>query len=361
LTDNVQDRGGWLPYHPPDAAGRYPWAASRVWLWSVVAFATLAFVSCIWAIPYFEDRLDRVAKTRLEAAGLDTTSLDLRWNYRDLTVAGVMPPGINAEELATVLRQGDSSSRLFATGIRKLQLDLRQPDVPVRVVENDQSLAVSVDYNDNEANLNGVVQSQAQREQLVNALLDSGIERINDNLDVDRRNAARSGGDAKVEALASLLALSGPDRVALARANLSETDLSYQITALNKESSEALENAASIAVMDFRVTGEVDYVKYGEIDVTGRSDGQTLTLTGQVSTPEQRNRLAFAAAESAGVDNVRNNIAVSGLTARDAAADEHVESLALLLTRFSSGNSGEVQLQGSRLDITPRNSPVSAR
>ncbi|OED39058.1 hypothetical protein AB833_16060 [Chromatiales bacterium (ex Bugula neritina AB1)] len=330
-----------------------PWPERKSILAVAVALCVIVAVTLAWAVPHFENTLDRLSKERLEQAGIDTSSLNFRWNYRDLTLTGVLPPNVTVERLATVLRQKEYAlPGLFANGMRKLRLQLHQPDpVVVELAKSDQQLRVTVRIGPSEMILDGVVQTDQQRNRLVEAALRSGIERINDNLEIAVANSAKVGGDTKIETLADMLILSGPGNVASAQLSLDENNLHYRIIAHDNEAAAAIETTAAIAVVDFRVTGELNLIKNGVVDVIARSDGSRLLLQGSVLSEEQQRRLAFAVGEAVGSENLIDRLEVTDLSARISGADERVDSMATILTQFAPGVKGEVSLNGTNLNV----------
>ncbi len=352
-TSASASASGWVSYIPPGSAGKMPWPGHKSIVCVLGALCAVAAVTLAWAVPHFEYRLDRMSKDRLERAGIDTNSLNFSWNYRDLKLTGVLPPSVTVEQLATVLRQKEyASPALFANGMRQLQLELHQPDpVVAEYAASDQSLRVSALVSQAEVELNGVVQTEVQRDRLVDAALRSGVERINDNLEVAIENRPEPGGDTKIGTLADILVLSGPHNVVAAQIELDEDHLNYHITAHDNESAAAIETAAAITLIDFQVTGKLDLIKNGEVDVIARSDGSRLLLQGSVLSAEQRRRLAFAVGEAVGSENIIDRLEVSDLTARVAGADERIASMANLLTQFSPGVKGEVALKGTTLKV----------
>ena len=84
----------------------------------------------------------------------------------------------------------------------------------------------------------------------------------------------------------------------------------------------------------------------------GKSDGEVLTLTGQVFSEEQHRRLTFAAKEAmGGVSQVIDELNVSEQRASSVGTDERIEKLALILARFTPSVIGEVQMNGSLLTV----------
>lgn len=353
---------GWQPYLPPDRHGSSPWPSSKVWFWSLMAFVVAVLTTIAWGVPFIESRLDRLSRARLLSEGIDASTLNLRWDYRNLLVNGQLPANTDVEQLTSVLRQGmGDESAFFATGIRYLEVDvdpaveIENPLLPSadEVMFEETALSVEVRIENNSALLEGLVQTQQQRQILLNALLESGTESIADNLDVLESDFASNGGDAKVEALALLVVKAGPDNAANMVANLDEDTLNYRVVATNTEAAQLIEEAANVVMVGFQVSGETSMLNNGGIvEVMAKSDGEILTLTGQVFSEEQHRRLTFAAKEAmGGISQVIDELNVSEQRAALVGTDERIEKLALILARFTPSVVGEVQMNGSLLTV----------
>lgn len=325
-------------------------------MWSLVVLFLVVSVSIAWAVPAVEARLDRQSRARLLDAGVDASTLNLRWNYRNLTVNGELPADTSVEQLSAILRQDmEAQSPFFADGIRQMVIDIKPSSVTEPSILSalaDAEFAVTATVDENTALLEGIVQTTLQRHTLVNALLESGVENISDNLDVLPDNIARSGGDAKVDALAEMLAFSGPDNVVAVVANLDKTNLNYRVTAKHQQAATDIENAADIAMIDFNVNGETSFVRDGAVDVLASSDGTTITLSGQVLSEQQQRRLLFAANEAIGdPDKVRDQLEVTDKMASVVGTDDRVNELATVLSRFAKGVRGEVKMNGTQMSL----------
>lgn len=349
---------GWQPYLPPGRRGLMPWASSKVWFWTLMALIVAALTTIAWGVPYIESRLDRLSRARLLSAGVDASTLNLRWDYRNLTVNGELPANIDVERLTDILRQGMGDDSTFtARGIRRLLIDVKPASVvdnPLLPAPEETSLAVAVRVENNTAVIDGMVQTHRQRQALLNALIESGTESILDNLDVLEINAAANGGDAKVDALARMLAESGPGNATSVVASLDEDNLNYRINANDSTSANAIEEIADIAMVDFQVNGQTSTAGTAAtaVDVSAKSDGSTLTLSGQVFSDEQHRRLSFAANEAmGGANQVVDQLQVIEQQALLVGTDDRIEELATILSRFTSAVSGEVQMRGTQLSI----------
>lgn len=346
-------KNGWQPYIATGKNGKYPLPASSVWAAGLVALFLLLIVTLVVIVPRVETRLTQQTSARLDAAGIDATTLAVSANYRNLSIYGELPPGVDMEHLAVVLNSPDhASSTWFAEGARQVRVEVSEAPVPI-VSEPliPQRLDVQFLSDGKIASLDGMVQTQAQRERLVNAALESGVESINDNLDVLVGNQTTDGGDVKVDTLVQMLALSGPEHVAAAQAKLTTRNLTYRYTAKDRAAARLIEQASALTMVDFEVIGEMGYIRRGSIDATAISDGSEIVLSGSVLSDVHQKRLNFAAAEAVGADNVIDNLTVSGEEARLGGAGKRVEIMASALSLFKPGSSVTMQLAGSDLNV----------
>ena len=352
---NETPRIGWSPYLP-SGNGAQPLRDGVVWnlaLWSLIVSVA---VTVIWATALVEKRLDKESRARLVAAGIEDTTLNLRWDYRDLAVYGELPPGITTEQVTEALQPADATaSRTFmARGIRNLivSADPAAP-LPISIIPEElPELGVTVLMQRGTATLDGVVESVEQRRVLVDALLATGVEIIHDNLDVSDLDDAVPVVDAKVDVLAEMLRSAGVEGVARFYASLDRRKLDYEVSTLDRETAVAVESAASVAIIDFDISGEATVAQNAMVNVSVNSDSNTLTLDGHVFSEEQHRRLAFAAKEATdGVKKVVDNVSVSPLAAIKPGSDARVEGLAEIVTQFKTGVSGQVQMLGNELSL----------
>ncbi len=90
----------------------------------------------------------------------------------------------------------------------------------------------------------------------------------------------------------------------------------------------------------------------GIVDVVATSDGETITLTGEVLDDAQRTTLVDAAADAVGADNVVDELTVSGLAEGITGSDDRVAGLAGALSAMGPGIiSGTATLSGEDLNV----------
>lgn len=350
----------WSAFAAPAQNGKWPWEAGKSLAWMLCLLLIAVAAAIAWAIPHFEQRLDASAKTDLAGAGIDISQLNLDWDYRNVTVTGVLPAGVTEAQIANTIRLTDGG------GTRRILLDLSAPEpIAIAPPEPDEpepvvtlpaplpALDVVAESKDGTVDLVGTVLSSRQRDALVNAALAAdGVVSINDNLEIVGDGQPDEISNTRLSVLADLLSHVGPSQVTYAQARLSDTELDYQIKANDRSSAVLIEEAVSVALVDFQVTGKIDYVKTGEIDVTARQQGELITLSGTVLSNDQRRRLLFAAEEATGVvSGIVDQLDVSQQEPRLSGADGRVEILASVISRFGSASSASARLHADTLIV----------
>lgn len=348
----TSEQSGWLPYVASGKDGKFPPATLTVWTGGVVVLFLLLIATLVMVVPQVEARLARQTRAALAEAGIDTSLLSFSWNYRNLSVYGELPPGVEMAQLAAALNPDSSAGKKwFGSGLRQVRMEVAKPQIPVAAEPVAQRLGVRFFTDGKVTTLDGMVQTHAQRELLVDAALEAGVESINDNLDVIVGNLAIDGGDVKVAALAQMLELSGPQQVAVGQANLSAGNLTYRYTAKNRDAARLIEQASALTMVDFEVIGEMEYLKHGLVEAQATSDGSEVMLSGTVLSQQQQKRLVFAAGEAVGAANVSDGLLVSGDEPRLAGADKRVEVMANALALFGTGSSVSMTLNGKDLAV----------
>jgi len=330
------------------AENHFSWQKARIHLWVGFAFLLLFVVTVFLIAPKVQHKLDSQTRYRLQQAGINPATLQFDWDYRDLTVSGYLPQSVTHQQFATIVRGSENSrSSLFAQGIRNLRLDI---DIASPTTGIEESLSVEVRSDGNVATLEGVVKDDAQRSLLVNAMLAGGVDDIYDNLDI-------SGGIAspllneKILLLANILKESGPARATRTEVKMTDVDLYYRISAIDKASAQAIEKAATVKVDDFRITGGVDLPGNKHLDILARADGENITFTGTIGSEAQRRRLLFAAGEAIGGRQVIDQLTLDHAVFGTVDLMLQIEGVAAVVSRFAPGITGQVSLKGTELSV----------
>ena len=372
MSETIQKTkdNGWMPYLRGAAGAPQPWSKRLTWTASLWALAIAVFGTLMWGIPAIESRLDQHSRAQLASAGIDASTLNLRWSFRDVSVHGELPDGVSADQLEAIMRTGfEDRNSFIANGIRDMEVFAKPATevvdseaieaLPAPVVDPvdtallsgiADSLTVDVNMQRNTAIIEGVVESDQQRRTLVEAMLTTGIENIQDNLDV--LDVYDESSDVKVDALAGMLRAANVDFVSQFSATLDTDGLDYRVNTSDKDNAAQIENAATVAIVDFNVSGQTTVAQVGVVDVSVNSNGTYLTLLGQVLTDEQHRRLTFAAREAAGdTSHVVDQVRVSEEVARIPGSDARVDGLAEIVAQFKPGVSGQINLSGSDLTV----------
>lgn len=346
--------------HEVQARDDAGWNVVRIRMWIVSAFVLLFIASLLIIAPQIQQRLDRQTKNRLAQAGIDTTTLEFDWDYRNLTVSGYLPEGMTADRLASIMRGStELSSVLFARGIRHLRLDLDK-GLPIASSVTEESLLVEVSTNGADATLSGVVQNKGQRNTLVQAMLSSGVDNVFDNLEV-QLIPETIATNQRVNAVAGLLEHLGPTQTRRSEVALSDNELYYRVSARDKNSALVIERAASFEIADFTVKGGVELLSGNKLNLVSVSDGEKISLNGTIYSDAQRKTLMFAASEAVGSQNVTDNLQIAETLSDSPDLMESVESMAAVVSRFAPGITGEVILRNDELTINAETGTESVR
>ncbi len=363
MSDDIRTNGntdnpggvvrGWRPYLRAEQTHAQPWARRPVWTFALCTLIAAIAITLVWGVPHIERRLNGESLARLEAAGVDPSTLNLRWSYRDLKIHGELPAALNAEQLVALLRGGDNAnSNLLARGIRNIEIDVEPAtaSTPVAVPDTLPLLGLTVVMQRNTATVDGVVETTDQRREIIDALLATGVENIHDNIEVSAINEDVDVVNAKVEVLANMVRSANIDNVARFFANLNRRSLDYHVSTLDRETAVAVEDAASVAIVNFDISGEATVAQNAMVSVDVDSDENKLTLSGQVFSDEQHRRLSFAAREAtSGLKPIVDNVSVTQLAARSPGSDERIDGLAEIVAGFKKGVHGRVEMRGGEL------------
>lgn len=336
------------------------WSQMRICMWITGAFLLLFLVTLLLIAPQIQQRLDRQVMDRLEQAGINGAGLYFDWSYRNLTVTGYLPDNVSPSELALALRGTQKPpSVFFANGIRTLTLNLAEGE-PLTGVFAEESFFVELRGDGDAVTLSGVVQNEDQRKALVDALLASGVNGISDNLDV-QSIADTDAVNHRVSVLADLLQELGPEQSQRSEIEMTEDELYYSVTARDKESALAIERSIATDIADFSVTGGVELLSANQLDLMAASNGEQITLTGNIFSTAQKKQLVFAASEAVGGQNVIDNLILTSHTSSSSELMAHVESMAAVISRFAPGITGDVMLQNGELTVNAEAGSESVR
>ena len=212
-----------------------------------------------WAVPHIEKTLERQTIADLEAAGIDTSDLDVDYDYRTGSITGSAAAGVDA---GTLEAKGDGSgvrklSALLAAGAVKAEEETpatteAAAEEPVAVEVGPTDVTALVE--DGRIVLRGEVLSEAQRQTLVDAAEATGVEVI-DELTVSGFDEATPGADARVAGLAGLISNLGSG--VTGAATLSDTSLAFVGEAPDADVAAAVEAAVVDAGSGLETSAEI--------------------------------------------------------------------------------------------------------
>lgn len=334
--------------------GRRPWAASKVgWLVALPLMGLLIAATTPWAIGHIEDRLADEARSDLEAAGIDTTNLEIDFDYRDGDATGALPDGVDA---------ATAEAAVDARLLRSFDVVIAEPAIAATDVAWRQT--------GGKITLTGVVANDADRQ----ALLDAAAAQVGDAAVVDELSVGGAGGDGAVGIgtfIATMLAADPTDTIT---GTLSSTLSGDAVTVRGSVATAATAAALDSAGVDAPVSHVVDVTIVADaptddaptddaesepsettepvampLEVGATLNGGVVTLTGTVGSEAQRERLVAAADGLAPV--VVDRIAVVADGDTSAAADSRVGAVETALTRLTGASGALVVLTGNALTI----------
>ena len=184
---------------------------------------------------------------------------------------------------------------------------------------------------------------------------------------------ASAGADARIDGLADAVALLTGDNVVSANARLTDDRLDMNAIATTESAQADLQAAIAGAGVDVGGAITLDTpattttpetttpettapptttVAPATVDVRVQTDGDTITLDGDVTTDEQRDSLVAAAGAEVGVDNVVDNLTVVGPPNPDGDDAARVDAMASLFAGFDGLIDGEGTIDGDSIDFT---------
>ncbi len=212
-----------------------------------------------WAVPHIEKKLERQTIADLEAAGIDTSDLEVDYDYRTGSITGSAAAGVDE---ATLEAKGDGSgvrnlSALLAAGAVKAEQETpatteAAAEEPVAVEVGPTDVTAMVE--DGRIVLRGEVLSEDQRQTLVDAAEATGVEVV-DELTVSGFDEATPGADARVAGLAGLISDLGPGVTGVA--TLSDSSLGFVGEAPDADMAAAVEAAVADAGAGLDTSSEV--------------------------------------------------------------------------------------------------------
>ncbi len=212
-----------------------------------------------WAVPHIEKKLERQTIADLEAAGIDTSNLEVDYDYRTGSITGSAAAGVDE---ATLEAKGDGSgvrnlSALLAAGAVKAEAETpstteaaAEEPAPAEVGPTD----VTAMLEDGRIVLRGEVLSEDQRQTLVDAAEATGVEVV-DELTVSGFDEATPGADARVAGLAGLISNIGSGVTGVA--TLTDSSLGFVGEAPDADMAAAVEAAVTDAGAGLDTSSEV--------------------------------------------------------------------------------------------------------
>lgn len=329
--------------------GKMPWSKRKVALLAALPLmGGLTAIATPWAVDHIEDHLEAETLADLAAAGIDTSAVAVDFDYRDGEVRGTLPAGTTAPDVVGSV--DDALLRDLDVLATAAEPEPPAPEPTAVVVAPTGTTEVGVELADGVMTLQGSVLTEGHRTDLVQAASSVvGAANVDDQLEVTGLEATVAGADARIADLsATIAATAGADT---ARIDLTDTDLTASASTTDPQVGDAIERAADAASVD--ATAEVDVVATtADQAVTAVLANGAMTLTGTVPTEADRTRLVEAAEAVVGVDQVDDQLMVTGLPSAVEGSEERIEAVLAVLGAVGPDDAAEVVMTDTDLSVT---------
>ncbi len=347
-ADQLQDEKRWDAFVPPGRGGSWPFTGALTSWLGLIALALITAVTCWWGIDHFENRLQQNVTADLEAAGINTEQLEFDWNYRNVSVKGKLQGAVDQEQLRTILAKADSS------GIREIDINLDAADEEPDTVAQYGVVDVTAKLENSQMLLQGSVLTEAQRDRLEAAAVQAiGVTGVVNEIEVSGLLEKTPGSDQRIESLASSIA--GLNQAVSADARLSATDFRFNATVDDETQVDDLlrlrGNAGDLGLV---ISGDIVARKSapgGVINVAAVKDNGRITLSGVVTTDEQKQRLLEAANRAFDSQSVTDEIVVAGVADSNADSDQYVAVLASAINYFGDALEANARVSAEEFEF----------
>ena len=320
------------------ATGKMPWPQSR-WAWLVPAITIpLLIIAVLWTTSHVERDIEAAADEILTRNGIDTASLVIDANYRDVSVDGVLPVGVDRGQI----------ERLLETEVgAEEDEDIRNVEVLAANAFPAALGAISVDAtSDGESlRLAGTVPSQSDKDTLLAAVDATGLN-ILDGLSFS--GLEPSSSDAAGQILRMNVILSELTAGSFTAAILSVGDDGPVTGSIDAMSAEAAERFSAVGGDGVSVLIPPEL---GSLDTEVTFDGTRIVLSGTVLSGAHAEALGNAAIGVVGAENVINNLEISDLAEAVPGADSRIEALSRALAAFSGLSSADATMNDTDLTV----------
>jgi len=338
--------GGWDVFIPPAKGGLWPWSNGLTLFLGLLALALMVAASCVWAVGHFETRLDKNIRAELNDAGVNTDKLDFDWDYRDVSVSGLLEGDTTEDQLMSALRTADNK------GVREISLSLDAEEVTPP--ENIQfgTVDVSVSLADGQMLLQGTVLTNGQRNQLQSAAERAGVSVIRNELLVSGLQEQTPGSDQRVASLANSIA--GLDQAVSADAYLSATDFRFNATVADEDhANDLLRLRGTAGDIGLVISGDIvarNSAPGGVVDAVARKENGRIVLTGTVTSESQKSTLFSAAVSAFDEQSVVDEIIVAESGIADT-SNQGIDVLASAIGYFDDAIRADAHLTADQFEF----------
>lgn len=313
---------------PPGKGGRWPWANGISIALGLLLLLCIVAATCWWAVSHVESRLESNIRTELQSSGIEAERLEFEWDYRNLSVTGLIDKDATEDQLLAVIREADGN------GVRQINLSL--DEVSEEFVDTSLYGAVDVTamLEDGVILLQGTVLTNEQRDQLQSAAEQAlGVGGVTNEIVVSGLQEQTPGSDERVASLANSIA--GLNEAVSADARLSATDFRFNATVDDKsQADDLIELQGSAGDVGLVISGDIVTRKSnpdGVIDVVARKDNGRVLLSGTVTSETHKQTLLNAAQRTFDEQSVIDEIVVM----EAASAGQAARSIGVLASAIS--------------------------
>lgn len=348
VSKSPESTSEWDAFVPPGKGGSWPLGGSASFCIGFLSLCALAAVTCWWAIPHFENRLDRSVRLELADNGIEANDLNFDWSYRDVDVTGQLPQGLDEGQLLTLLHKTDER------GIRRINLSVDPADNQSQELAQFGTVDVTMSLEEGVMLLQGSVLTDQQRSRLQLAAETAiGVAGVQNEIIVTGFSEKTPGSDQRVESLAT--SIEGLNQALSADARLSATDFRFNATVVDETQADDLirlrGNAGDVGLI---ISGDIITKKSAPvdtIDVTAKKDNGRIIITGVVNNPVQQQRLLTAARNEFDEQSVVDELTVGDINPGSARAAQSISVLEAAISNFGEAIEAQARVFGDDFEF----------
>lgn len=327
----------------------HPWFKKWGWWFLPLTFIGAA-LSAWWGVKHIESQVEAAAPEILRAANVDPSGLSFDADYRNIVVAGNLPPGVSAAQVEQVLVEGtgvDNEDIRYAEVTAQEALPPKPAPAPP-LVEPTGEISVAAVSDGQTIRLSGSVPNQEHADKLFSSAAQAvGEDNVVNELDVLGLKPSAANPQVQIDRLARVLPQLGSG-ISAANLALGDDAFSGSIDAVDLQAKEELDPIVATN-SGSEVTVTAPAIAPSQVDVFFDYRDERINLSGEVINQAQRKVLFDASAETVGANNVINTLQLLQADSASHESDSRIAALADTLRDFGGLRSAEGRLSGSDL------------